>query len=65
MIWHILLDIPRWFRFSRHLGQSFPYRLACLPLLPILSTLGRGAEMVGMYATMINPEKMKKWAENV
>ncbi|MEM8673185.1 MAG: glycosyltransferase family 2 protein [Cyanobacteria bacterium P01_G01_bin.67] len=65
MIWHILLDIPRWFRFSRHLNRSLFSRILCFPLLLIVSTLGRGAEMLGMSATMIAPQKMKKWAENV
>ena len=65
MIWHVLLDIPRWFRFGRHLNHSFFYRLACLPLLITVSSIGRSSEMLGMYATMIAPKKMKKWAENV
>lgn len=64
-IWHILLDIPRWFRFSSHLTPNLPYRLACFPLLLIFSIVGRGSEMMGMYATMFNPSGMKQWAENV
>ena len=65
MIWHVLLDLPRWFRFGRHLNRSFLYRLTCVPLLFVFSMVGRGAEMIGMYATMISPQDMKKWAENV
>ncbi len=65
MIWHILLDIPRWFRFSHHLKINLAYRLALLPLLILASTAARGAEMMGMYATIIAPKTMKKWAENV
>jgi len=64
-IWHILLDIPRWFRFSSHLTPNLPYRLACFPLLLVFSFVGRGSEMMGMYATMFNPSGMKQWAENV
>jgi len=65
MGWHMLLDIPKWFRFARLLGTSFPYRLACLPLLVLMSAVARSAEMVGMYATMFAPKKMRQWAENL
>ena len=65
MGWHMLLDVPKWFRFSSLLGTTFPYRLACLPLLVVVSFVARSAEMLGMYATMFAPERMRRWAENL
>jgi glycosyltransferase involved in cell wall biosynthesis len=65
MAWHVLLDIPRWFRFSSLLGTNIAYRLSLLPLVIGLSTIARGAEMVGMYSTMLTPDNMKQWAQNV
>jgi len=65
MVWHMLLDIPRWFRFTSLLGASPAYRLGFLPLLILMSAAARGAEMAGMSATMLVPEKMRRWAENV
>ena len=65
MAWHMMLDVPRWFRFAGLLGTGPLFRLGFLPLLILLSATARGAEMAGMYATMMAPEKMRKWAENV
>lgn len=65
MAWHMMLDVPRWFRFARLLGTGPVYRLGFLPLLVVLSAAARGAEMAGMYATILAPDKMRKWAENV
>ncbi|MEM8673184.1 MAG: glycosyltransferase family A protein [Cyanobacteria bacterium P01_G01_bin.67] len=65
MIWHILLDIPRWLRFSRHLNRRLFARWGYLPLVLIISTVGRGVEMLGMVATMIAPQQMKKLTKNL
>ena len=65
MIWHMLLDVPRWFRFASLLDTSFAYRLTCLPLLLVMSTIARTAEMAGMYSYMIAPDKMQRWAKSV
>lgn len=64
MIWHILLDIPRWFRFSSVLQTHLSYRWAVLPIVIALSTIARAVEMFGIYATMLAPISMKQWAEN-
>jgi glycosyltransferase involved in cell wall biosynthesis len=64
MIWHILLDIPRWFRFNRILAIHPFYCWLTLPVLILPATLARGSEMLGMYATMMSPKTLKQWAEN-
>ena len=63
--WHVLLDAPRWLRFSRLMGMGVVGRWASLPLALGLSTVARGAECAGMFATMIAPERMRRWAEQV
>jgi glycosyltransferase involved in cell wall biosynthesis len=65
MMWHVLLDIPRWFRFSGLLRTHLLCRLALLPMVVALSSVARASEMVGMYCTMIDPARMKQWAETV
>jgi glycosyl transferase family 2 len=65
MIWFMLLDLPRWMRFSRLLGLPLPRRLLLLPVVVALSAVARGAEMVGMYCTMAAPKRMRRWAERV
>lgn len=65
MVWHMMLDVPRWFRLTRLLGTSAAYRYGTLPLLFVMSALGRGFEMCGMYATMLRPEQTRRWAEAV
>ncbi len=65
MIWHILLDVPRWFRVSRLLDIRPVRRVMLLPLVIAMSCLARTAEMAGMYFTMIAPDTMKRWAESV
>ena len=62
MAWHILLDFPQWFRFSRHLGWSWPRRAAWLPCLFALSLGARSAEAVAMYATMLDADRMRRFA---
>lgn len=64
MAWHIFLDVPQWFRFSRLLGISSARRIGLLPVLIVLSVLARGSEMIGMYATWIAPQAMKRFAES-
>jgi hypothetical protein len=64
-VWHALLDWPRWFVFGRLMSASLPRRMALLPLLLVMSGAARTAEMVGMYATMIAPERMKRFAASV
>ncbi|MBW4645959.1 MAG: glycosyltransferase [Goleter apudmare HA4340-LM2] len=64
MLWHMLLDIPRWFRFNRILGKSLIYSWITMPILIILSAIARGLEMLGMYATILAPNSMKYWSEN-
>jgi len=65
MMWHILLDVPRWFRVSRLLGIHPFRRTLIFPVLLGMSCLARTAEMLGMYSTMMFPESMRKWAESV
>ncbi|MCP9818840.1 glycosyltransferase family 2 protein [Synechococcus sp. Cruz-9H2] len=65
MGWHVALDLPRWFRFSRLVGVPMKRRLRLFPLLLSLSLLARASEMVGGYATLISPAAMRRWAEAV
>jgi len=65
MAWHMMLDIPRWFRLTRLLETGIAYRCATVPLLVLMSAAGRGLEMCGMYATMIRPKRTRRWAEAV
>lgn len=63
MAWHVLLDVPRWLRVSRLLGLPPGRRLAIVPVVIVLSVAARGAEMIGMYSTILAPNAMKRWAE--
>jgi hypothetical protein len=65
MMWHIVLDVPRWFRVSRLLGIRPIRRVLIFPVLMGMSCLAHTAEMLGMYSTMMSPESMRKWAESV
>ncbi len=65
MMWHILLDVPRWFRISRLLDVHPVRWVMLLPLVIVMSCMARTAEMVGMYFTMVAPDTMKRWAESV
>ncbi len=62
-IWNIMLDVPRWLRFSTVLQLSKLRQILLLPIVIGLSFFARSAEMFGMYATMFFPEAMKKRAE--
>ena len=63
--WHMMLDVPRWFRFCRVRKISQPVSWLCLPVLVTLSGIARTTEAAGMYATMIWPEPMARWAGSV
>lgn len=65
MLWHVLLDGPKWLRFSGLLQTNRLYRLALLPVVMIFSAIAHTSEMVGMYATLLAPDRMKQWAETV
>jgi hypothetical protein len=65
MMWHIVLDVPRWFRVSRLLGIRPLRQMLIFPVLLGMSILAHTAEMLGMYSTMISPESMRKWAESI
>jgi len=62
-IWHMLLNQPRWLRFSRLRGYGPLSRVALLPVVAMLSLVANGAEMFGIYATMLRPAGMRRWAE--
>ena len=62
MAWHVILDVPQWFRFSSRLGWSASRQVACIPIVLILSLGARSAEACGMYATIFAPERMRRFA---
>jgi glycosyltransferase involved in cell wall biosynthesis len=62
MVWHVLQDVPQWFRYSRAYDWSWPGRLAAVPAVLILSGLARGSEMIAMYRTMATPQRMAEFA---
>ncbi len=65
LLWHSLLDIPKWFRFNRVLGTSRIYALTWFPIFMMFSVIAHSFEAAGMFATIFAPEKMRKWAETV
>jgi hypothetical protein len=65
MGWHMMLDVPRWFRYAQASGLPAWKALGVLPLLLLISSFARSCEMVGMYSTMLWPVSMRSWAENV
>jgi glycosyltransferase involved in cell wall biosynthesis len=62
-VWHVLLNQPRWLRFSKLRGYRLLSRIALLPAVVVLSLVANGAEMCGIYATMLRPVGMRRWAE--
>ena len=64
-LWHMALDVPKWFRMNRALQKSRVTTVLCLPALLAVSLVARTLEMLGMYSAMICPERTKKWAESV
>ena len=65
LAWHMMLDVPRWFRFTGLQGSSAAYRWGFFPVLLVMSAVARTSEAVGMTATMIAPGHIRRWAENV
>jgi hypothetical protein len=65
MLWHMGLDVPRWFRVTRLLDIHPVRRVLLLPLVIVMSCIARATEMTGMYWTMASPEAMRRWAESV
>ena len=64
MAWHCAHDVRQWFRYAPAIGISRVGRWALLPLLVPLSLAARGAEAIGMYATMIATDRVRQWAES-
>lgn len=67
MAWHVLLDVPQWFRYSQYLypqarGWSWLRRAAYVPAVLAISLMARGAEAWGMYSTIADPERMRRFA---
>jgi glycosyltransferase involved in cell wall biosynthesis len=62
MAWHVLLDFPQWLRFARCLGWSWPRRVAYFPCLLLLSLGARSAEAFAMYSTILDAERMRRFA---
>jgi hypothetical protein len=62
--WHVILDVPQWWRYSLARGQGALATLSGLPVLLALSIAARSAEVYGIYATLRNPERMKDFALN-
>jgi len=62
MAWHVMVDVPQWFRFSRCLGWSTPRQVAYVPVVLLLSLGARSAEACGMYATLFAPDRMRRFA---
>jgi glycosyltransferase involved in cell wall biosynthesis len=65
LAWHMMLDVPRWFRLNSVLGTNPLYRWALLPVMLAMSAVARSSEALGMAATMLIPQRMRRWAENV
>lgn len=65
LFWHVALDVPRWWRVSRLLEMSITRRLTILPTVIALSCVAHTMELLGMYATMVAPAAMRRWAESV
>jgi glycosyltransferase involved in cell wall biosynthesis len=64
MVWHVLLDVPQWLRFSELLRVPLWRRLMLIPVVIGMSLLARGSEMIGMYQTIAAPAAMKRFAES-
>lgn len=63
MLLSVVWDVEAWRRYGRALGLSRRGRRLRLPLLLGVSVAGRLAGMVGGYAAVVRPERMKAWAE--
>jgi glycosyltransferase involved in cell wall biosynthesis len=60
--WHVILDFPKWWRYSGILGLPLWRRVAGVALVLPLSLLARGGEACGMIATLFAPERMRAFA---
>lgn len=60
-LWHVCLDVPQWFRYSRAIDLPWWQRAGLLPVLLLMSLLARGTEMLGMYAALIAPRQTERW----
>ena len=65
LIWHMLLDIPKWIRMNKMIGNSWGYRILILPIYICISFFGRICEMFGMYATYFWPKRMRMWVDSL
>jgi len=65
MVWHMPFDVPRWFRFSALVILSARRRWLVFPLPFVMSRAARAAEMAGMYATLLSPNTVRRWAQSV
>lgn len=63
MLWHMLLNQPRWLRFAELRGYGLAHRIVLLPLVAALSFAANASEMLGIYATMLRPAEMRRWSE--
>lgn len=63
MIWHMLLNQPRWLRFAKLRGYGLLHRVALLPVVAVMSFAANASEMLGIYATMLRPAEMRRWSE--
>ncbi len=61
--WHVILDVPQWWRFGKLLGYSPLSRALHLPLVLGLSVAARGGELAGMYMTMVAPRAAQRFAQ--
>lgn len=62
MLWHMLLDSRRWFRFGQVMGIHNLQIWTQFPLMVVMSAFAHSMECCGMYATIIAPERMKQWS---
>ena len=60
--WHFLLDIPQWRRYAVARRIPSGRQLLYFPLIVVLSMLARSTEIYGMYATILNPDRMEQFA---
>jgi glycosyltransferase involved in cell wall biosynthesis len=63
MAWHMLRDVPQWLKYSMLLRLRPGRRFGLIPLLLGMSLAARGLEAIGMYATLLAPARMRRFAE--
>jgi glycosyltransferase involved in cell wall biosynthesis len=62
MFGNVVMDVPRWLRFSALLGVSSWRRFSLIPIVIVLSCGARFSELVGMYMTLIAPNYTRRFA---